>query len=142
MNKLCTWLIAVLLLIVFSGSLSADEGFITTSSGMAYKDLRLGSGIEAQPGEVAVIHFVGWLDDNGQKGKEIFNSRKQHQPVAFVIGTDKVMQGWSEGVIGMRPGGTRMVRIPPELGYGNRPVENVVPARARLLFLFELLEVR
>jgi FKBP-type peptidyl-prolyl cis-trans isomerase 2 len=75
-------------------------------------------------------------------GKEIFNARKQKKPVSFQIGTDKVMQGWNEGVIGMRPGGSRMLRIPPELGYGAKAVDDVVPPHAHLIFIIELLELK
>jgi len=51
------------------------------------------------------------------------------------------MQGWNEGVLGMRAGGTRLLRIPPELGYGDKAVEDVVPANAYLQFIIELLEI-
>lgn len=142
MKRIFTCLSTVLVLIVIVGALQADQGFITTASGLAYKDLRVGSGTVALPGKIAVVHFIGWINDDGQKGKEIFNSRRHPQPVAFVIGTDRVMQGWSEGVTGMQPGGTRMVRIPPELGYGNKAVEDLVPPHTPLIFLFELLEVK
>ena len=142
MKTLFAWVIALLFLCVGAGALQAEEGFIATASGLTYKDLRAGSGTVARPGEAVVVHFVGWISDDGRQGKEIFNSRKQGQPVSFVIGTDRVMRGWSEGVTGMQAGGTRMVRIPPELGYGDKAVEDLVPARAHLLFLFELLEVK
>ena len=90
---------------------------------------------------MAKIHFIGWLDENGQPGQEIFNSRKAKKPVSFIIGTDKVMEGWNEGVTGMQPGGTRLIRIPPELGYGEKAVDGVVPPHAHLIFVIELLEL-
>ena len=115
--------------------------FTTLPSGLEYKDLKVGSGSEAQLGDIALIHFVGWLDEKGQQGKEIYSSRMKQEPTSFVIGRDKVMKGWNEGVIGMRVGGTRLLRIPPELGYGAKAVEDVVPANAHLQFIIELIEI-
>lgn len=142
MKKLFTCISALLLLVVLTGISTAKEAFIATPGGLEYKDLKVGSGMEARLGETAVIHFVGWLNDHGQPGKEIFNSRKEKKPVAFKIGTDKVMQGWNEGVLGMQAGGTRMLRIPPELGYGAKAIDNVVPSHAHLIFIIELLELK
>ncbi len=88
------------------------------------------------------IFCFGWLDDSGRKGKEIYNSRQWRDPVAFVIGTDKVMQGWNEGVTGMKPGGRRLLMLPPALGYGARSVDDIIPANARLIFVIELLELQ
>jgi FKBP-type peptidyl-prolyl cis-trans isomerase FkpA len=140
MNKLYIFIGAVLLALALVTTASA-ESFTTLPSGLEYKDLKVGIGSEAQLGDIAHIHFTGWVDENGQRGKEIYNSRKGGEPVAFVIGTDKVMQGWNEGVLGMRAGGTRLLRIPPELGYGDKAVEDVVPANAYLQFIIELLEI-
>ena len=141
MNKLYICMSTVLLLLVLVG-ISMAESFTTLPDGLEYKDLKVGNGREAQIGDTAVIHFVGWLDENGHRGEEIYNSRKERNSVSFVIGTDKVMQGWNEGVIGMRAGGTRLLRIPPGLGYGEKGVEGVVPQNAHLQFIIELLEVR
>ena len=140
MNKLYVFIGAVLLVLTLVGTTSA-ESFTTLPSGLEYKNLKVGSGSEAQLGDIALIHFVGWLDKKGQRGQEIYNSRMEQEPVSFVIGTDKVMQGWNEGVIGMKVGGTRLLRIPPELGYGAKAVEEVVPANAYLQFIIELLEI-
>ena len=143
MKNVLACLIAVFLVSGNAGASQADEGFIMTAGGLSYKDLRVGSGPAAQPGDIAVVHLVGWIDDDGPRGKPIYDSRTQEQrPVSFVVGSDKVMRGWSEGVTGMRARGTRLVRIPPQLGYGDKGVENLVPPRAQLLFTLELLEVR
>jgi len=90
---------------------------------------------------VATIHFVGWIDEQGARGKEIYNSRNQGQPVSFVIGTKGVMQGWNEGVIGMRPGGKRMLLVPPSMAWGGRKIEDVIPANAAMMFRIELLKL-
>ena len=140
MIKLYVFIGAILLVLTLANTASA-KSFISLSSGLEYKDLKVGSGSEAQLGDIAHIHFVGWVDEKGQRGREIYNSRMKQEPVSFVIGTDKVMQGWNEGVVGMRAGGTRLLRIPPELGYGDKAVEDVVPANVNLQFIIELLEI-
>lgn len=142
MNKLFTCISALLLLLALAGISHANEAFITTPGGLEYKDLKVGTGEKAQRGETAVIHFVGWLNDSGRRGREIFNSRKQNKHVSFQIGTDKVMQGWNEGVIGMQAGGMRLLRVPPQLAYGAKSVDDVVPANAHLIFIIELLELK
>jgi FKBP-type peptidyl-prolyl cis-trans isomerase FkpA len=90
---------------------------------------------------VATIHFIGWLDEQGARGREIYNSRAEGRPVSFVIGTDGVMQGWNEGVIGMKPGGARMLLVPPGLAYGDRAIDGVIPANAALMFRIELIRL-
>ena len=140
MIRLYIFIGAILLVLALVGTASAKP-FTILSSGLEYKDLKVGRGPEARLGDIARIHFVGWVDEKGQRGREIYNSRMKQEPVSFVVGTDKVMQGWNEGIIGMRVGGTRLLRIPPELGYGDNAVENVVPANADLQFIIELLEI-
>ena len=141
MNKLFIYLSAAFLLLASIG-VSHAESYTSLPSGLQYKDLKIGSGIEAKSGDTAVIYFIGWVDENGQRGREIYNSRKERKPVSFVIGTDKVLQGWNDGVIGMKVGGTRLLRIPPELGYGAKAVEDVVPSNSHLQFIIELLELK
>jgi len=136
--------IAALCLLAFllAGNAFAAGGLMTTGKGVEYRDLKPGAGERAQVGDVATIHFVGWLDDKGVKGREIYDTHRRGEPVSFVIGTERVMQGWNEGVIGMQPGGKRLVKVPAELGYGSRGVEDVVPPNARLIFVIDLLELR
>ena len=135
-----TTLLLVLFFLIPGFALAADN-FQTTARGAQYKELKTGTGENAQVGDVVTIHFVGWLDNNGTKGKEIYNTRKEGKQVSFVVGTDKVMQGWNEGVIGMRPGGKRLIMLPPALGYGARSVEDVIPADASLIFVIDLIEL-
>ena len=124
-----------------AGSAIAAEGFVTTASGVQYRDLLTGSGEHAEAGDVATIHFVGWLDRQGKQGRQIYNTRSRTEPVSFVIGTDRVMQGWNEGVIGMRPGGRRLVKIPAATAYGSKGVQGVIPPNAGLIFVIELLQL-
>jgi FKBP-type peptidyl-prolyl cis-trans isomerase FkpA len=134
--------VGVMILIVAFGGIPATAGqFAETAGGLQYKDLKVGAGRPAADGDTAKIHFIGWVDESGRPGREIYNSRKEGKPVSFVIGTDKVMQGWNEGIVGMRSGGNRLLRIPPELGYGQKAVDDLVPPNAHLIFVIELLEL-
>ena len=131
-----------LLAFLIAGVVFAAGGFITTANGLQFKDLKTGAGAAAEVGDVATLHFIGWLDDRGGKGREIYDTHRRGEPVSFVIGTDRVMPAWNEGVIGMKPGGRCLLRVPAELGCGARGVEDVVPPNSRLIFVIELLELR
>jgi FKBP-type peptidyl-prolyl cis-trans isomerase FkpA len=135
---------AALLLLAFSaaGVVSAAGGFTTTGKGVQYKDLKPGTGERAEVGDVATLHFTGWLEEKGGKGRELYDTHTRNDPVSFVVGTDRVMPGWNEGVIGMKPGGKRLVKVPAELGYGSRGVQDVVPPNAALIFVIDLLELQ
>jgi FKBP-type peptidyl-prolyl cis-trans isomerase len=128
-------------LLAASPALAAGQAFKSGPDGLRYRDLQVGQGPVAAPGMVATIQFIGWLDEQGARGKEIYNSRAEGRPVSFVIGTDGVMQAWNEGVIGMQPGGSRMLLVPPGLAYGNRAVDDVIPANASLMFRIELIRL-
>ena len=122
-----------------AGTWAADEGFRSAEGGLRIQDLEFGQGQGAAVGQVATIHFIGWIDQQGVRGREIYNSRSRGQQVSFVIGTERVMPGWNAGVLGMKPGGTRMLLVPPGMAYGNRTIDDVVPANAALMFRIELL---
>lgn len=119
----------------------ADEAFRAGPGGLRIKDLQTGQGPQAESGMIATIHFIGWLDDQGARGREIYNSRAEGRPVTYVIGTDGVMQAWNAGIIGMRPGGTRMLLVPPAMAFGNRSVEGVIPSDAAMMFRIELIRL-
>lgn len=119
----------------------AEEGFREAAGGLRIKDLQVGQGEGAVAGQVATIHFIGWIDEQGVRGRELYNSRTQGKAVSFVIGTDGVMQAWNEGVLGMKPGGKRMLLAPPGMAYGKRSVEGVVPENASLMLRIELLNL-
>jgi FKBP-type peptidyl-prolyl cis-trans isomerase len=143
MQKLPKYVSMLIIVLVFAAASSAQEGFVVTESGLRYQDLEVGSGEAAETGKVAVIHFTAWRDDNGAKGVQFFDTREQRgKPVAFKVGTDKVMPGWNIGVVGMKVGGRRRLMVPAALGYGAKSVGEVVPPNADLIFDVELIEVR
>jgi FKBP-type peptidyl-prolyl cis-trans isomerase len=136
-----TLFLALCTLLAVPAVFGADQAFRAGPGGLRLQDLQVGAGAEAQPGMVATIHFIGWLDEQGARGREIYNSRAEGHPVSFVIGTDGVMPGWNEGVIGMQPGGARMLLVPPGLAYGDRAIDGVIPANAALMFRIELIRL-
>lgn len=127
---------------IFGGTAFADEGFIQTKSGLRYKDLKTGTGDIATPGKIVTIHIKGWLNDNGRKGSEFICSRDLNRPVSFKLGTRKVMQAWNIGVAGMKVGGKRRLMVPPEVGYGNRSIDGVIPPNSHLILEVELLDIK
>lgn len=135
-----TVVLLALCVLMTAGVSAADDAFRSAAGGLRIKDLQLGQGPAAVDGQVATIHFVGWIDEHGVRGRELYNSRSRGEPVSFVVGTDGVMQGWNEGVLGMKPGGKRMLLVPPGMAYGKRKVEGV-PENASLMFRIELIAV-
>jgi len=111
---------------------------VKTPSGLQYWDLQKGSGTEAVKGTNVTVHYTGWLTN----GKRFDSSLDRSEPFPFKLGAGQVIRGWDEGVAGMRVGGKRQLRIPPELAYGARGAGNVIPPNATLIFDVELLGVR
>lgn len=113
-----------------------------TASGLRYIEEKPGTGAEAVRGQTAVVHYTGWLLENGQKGKKFDSSRDRNEPFAFPLGAGRVIRGWDEGVAGMKVGGRRSLIIPPELGYGARGAGGVIPPNATLIFDVELVSIK
>ncbi len=117
---------------------------ITTASGLQYDDTTAGTGATAQVGTNVSVHYTGWLHDpqrpNG-RGAKFDSSKDRGQPFRFELGGGQVIGGWDEGVQGMCVGGTRVLLIPPELGYGARGAGGVIPPNATLVFEVDLLGV-
>ncbi len=111
---------------------------VTTASGLQYIDFKIGDGPSPQKGQIAIVHYTGWLDD----GTKFDSSRDRGKPFGFRVGEGQVIKGWDEGVATMKVGGIRRLIIPPDLAYGARGVGKVVPPNARLTFDVELLDVR
>jgi peptidylprolyl isomerase len=114
----------------------------TMPSGLQIIDTQPGTGTVPKPGQTCVVHYTGWLYENGAKGKKFDSSVDRGEPFAFPIGQHRVIAGWDEGVGTMKAGGKRTLIIPPELGYGARGAGGVIPPNATLIFEVELLEVK
>jgi FKBP-type peptidyl-prolyl cis-trans isomerase len=122
----------------FAPQLGVDMASMTkTPSGLAYKDLKVGGGAEAKAGEMATVHYTGWLPN----GTKFDSSRDRGDPFAFPIGAGQVIKGWDEGVAGMHVGGRRLLVIPADLGYGDKG-SDPIPPNSTLVFDVELLGVK
>jgi peptidylprolyl isomerase len=115
---------------------------VTTPSGLKITDTQVGTGAAPKPGQTVVVHYTGWLDENGAKGQKFDSSLDRGEPFEFQIGQGQVIAGWDEGVATMKAGGTRTLVIPPALGYGARGAGGVIPPNATLIFEVELLGVK
>jgi len=114
----------------------------TTASGLKIIDLKVGTGPSPRTGQTCVMHYTGWLYENGAKGKKFDSSVDRGDPFEFKIGVHQVIAGWDEGVATMKVGGKRTLIIPPELGYGERGAGNAIPPNATLIFDVELLGIK
>ena len=107
-------------------------------------DHTTGEGAEAVAGKMVTVHYTGWLFDANapeNKGRKFDSSRDRNDPFVFPLGAGRVIQGWDQGVAGMKVGGQRTLIIPPEMGYGAHGAGGVIPPNATLVFDVELLGV-
>jgi peptidylprolyl isomerase len=115
---------------------------MTTASGLQITDSKIGTGVMPKTGQTCVMHYTGWLYQNGVKGKKFDSSVDRGEPFEFPIGAHRVIAGWDEGVATMKVGGKRTLIIPPALGYGASGAGGVIPPNATLMFDVELLAVK
>jgi peptidylprolyl isomerase len=115
---------------------------MTTASGLQITDTKVGSGAQPKTGQTCVMHYTGWLYNNGAKNAKFDSSLDRGEPFEFAIGQGQVIKGWDEGVATMQVGGKRTLIIPPQLGYGARGAGGVIPPNATLIFDVELLGVK
>ena len=122
----------------FAAALNVDLGAMTkTLSGLYLQDLEVGSGAPIGVSATASVHYEGWLSN----GTKFDSSRDRNMPFVFEVGARIVIQGWDEGVVGMRVGGIRKLVIPPHLAYGVVGAPPAIPSNATLVFDIELLEI-
>ncbi|MGB6652243.1 MAG: FKBP-type peptidyl-prolyl cis-trans isomerase [Xanthobacteraceae bacterium] len=114
----------------------------TTASGLGIIDTKVGTGASPKPGQTVVVHYTGWLYENGKRGKKFDSSVDRGQPFEFPIGKGQVIAGWAQGVATMKVGGKRTLIIPPNLGYGANGAGGVIPPNATLIFDVELLRIK
>jgi FKBP-type peptidyl-prolyl cis-trans isomerase FkpA len=110
---------------------------ITTARGLVIEDTVVGQGAAASAGRNIVVHYAGWLAD----GTQFDSSKEKQDPFEFTLGRKEVMDGWEEGLPGMKVGGTRKLTVPPVLAYGEEGAGDTIPPNATLTFEVELLSV-
>jgi len=109
-----------------------------TASGLEYWDIKVGTGAVAQSGKHVKVDYTGWLTT----GKKFDSSVGTGHPFDFMLGASQVIKGWDEGVAGMKVGGKRQLRIPPDLAYGKGGYSTVIPPNATLIFDVRLVDVK
>ncbi|MDO8291284.1 MAG: FKBP-type peptidyl-prolyl cis-trans isomerase [Gallionella sp.] len=149
--KRITYLPLVLLLAagIFSTAAYAEKAITTKEAGNVTKlikiDRKLGKGEKATAGREVAVHYTGWLYDaavTGNKGKKFDSSLDRGAPIEFPLGAGMVIDGWEQGIEGMKVGGQRTLIIPPHLGYGASGSPGAIPPNATLVFDVELMGVR
>jgi len=109
-----------------------------TASGLEYWDIKVGTGAAAQTGQHVRVDYTGWLTN----GKKFDSSVGTGKPFELMLGAGQVIKGWDEGIVGMKAGGKRQLRIPPDLAYGAKGYPGVIPPNSTLIFDVKLLEVK
>jgi peptidylprolyl isomerase len=135
-----------LLIVLLASPAFADdavnpEKMTKTDSGLRYQDLKEGTGAKPEGGQTCVVHYTGWLWEDGKKGKKFDSSVDRGEPFKFPVGKGRVIKGWDEGVASMKAGGKRLLLIPPKLAYGALGAGDDIPGNATLLFEVELIGV-
>jgi peptidylprolyl isomerase len=101
-------------------------------------DLVEGDGREAKPGDKAEVHYVGVAWSTGEEFDASWNRR---DTFAFPLGAGRVIQGWDQGVVGMKIGGRRRLEIPAHLGYGSRGAGAAIKPGETLIFVVDLVDL-
>lgn len=117
----------------------SETTIVTLPSGIKIQDHVVGTGESPAKGQMVTVHYTGWLDEGGAKGKKFDSSRDRGQPFSFKLGVGQVISGWDIGVSTMQVGGQRTLILPAEHGYGQRGAGGVIPPGATLIFDVELL---
>jgi len=113
-----------------AGGKSGAAKVVSLPSGLKYTDLEVGTGAEFKTGMLVLVDYEAWLAD----GTKFDSSYDRREPYNFKIGAGQVIQGWDEGVVGMKVGGKRKLTIPPSLGYGEAGAPPRIPPNATLTF--------
>ncbi|MFI5085351.1 MAG: FKBP-type peptidyl-prolyl cis-trans isomerase [Actinomycetales bacterium] len=106
---------------------------------LVIQDLVEGTGAEAQSGSTVSAHYVGVAFSTGE---EFDSSYGRGAPLDFRVGVGQVIQGWDQGLLGMKVGGRRRLEIPSGLAYGERGAGGAIGPNEALIFVVDLVGVR
>ena len=115
-----------------------QKGAKVTASGLSYKMIKTGNGIQAEKGKTVSVHYTGKLID----GTKFDSSYDRKEPIEFPLGEGRVIPGWDEGIALLRVGDKATFIIPSNLAYGERGAGGVIPPNATLIFDVELMDVK
>ncbi|MDQ6647921.1 MAG: FKBP-type peptidyl-prolyl cis-trans isomerase [Pseudomonadota bacterium] len=140
------WLFTLLVAFSLSACTASPPAQATGSvDKLVVIDQKVGSGTEATAGMSVTVHYTGWLYNDSAKdkhGSKFDSSRDHGEPFTFSLGAGQVIEGWDQGVAGMKVGGKRTLLIPASLGYGARGAGSDIPPNASLVFDVELLDAK
>ncbi|MDE0587653.1 MAG: FKBP-type peptidyl-prolyl cis-trans isomerase [Candidatus Marinimicrobia bacterium] len=129
------WQIPALTLFMLMAGCSKEDKVMDGE--LTIEDIIVGEGTEAVKHSIVTVNYTGWLED-GSKFDSSLNPGRE--PFRFTVGAGQVIQGWDQGIPGMKIGGKRKLTIPPSMGYGNRD-NGAIPANSVLIFEVDLLVV-
>lgn len=129
-----TAFVALFVAVIFTVTGTAYAEGSSVAASVVIQDIEAGEGSGAKPGQTVSVHYTGWLTD----GTLFDTSKSRVRPLVFRLGSGQVIEGWEQGIVGMRIGGVRRLTVPPELAYGDRGVPGVIPPKATLVFEVKL----
>ena len=128
------WLIAMAIMLLVAGCSKDDKNM---NGELIIEDIIVGQGAEAVKHSIVTVNYTGWLED-GTKFDSSLNPGRE--PLRFTLGAGQMIQGFDQGILGMKVGGKRKLTIPPNLGYGNQD-KGIIPPNSTLVFELDLLIV-
>ncbi len=132
-------LIEAIAILMFAACMASCSG--SSVSELRIEDMEIGTGDEAVRGATLTMHYTGWLYSNGNRGEK-FDSSLGGEPFIFTLGERDIIEGWNQGVEGMRVGGRRELIVPSEMGYGAHGYPPDIPPNSDLIFEVELIAVQ
>ena len=128
------WLIAMAIMVLVAGCSKDDKNM---NGELIIEDIIVGQGAEAVKHSIITVNYTGWLED-GTKFDSSLNPGRE--PLRFTLGAGQMIQGFDQGILGMKVGGKRKLTIPPNLGYGSQD-KGIIPPNSTLIFELDLLSV-
>ena len=128
------WLITMAIILLVAGCSKDDKNM---SGELIIEDIIVGQGAEAVKYSIITVNYTGWLED-GPKFDSSLNPGRE--PLRFTLGAGQMIQGFDQGILGMKVGGKRKLTIPPNLGYGSQD-KGIIPPNSTLIFELDLLIV-
>jgi len=128
------WLITMAIMLLVAGCSKDDKNM---NGELIIEDIIIGQGAEAVKYSIITVNYTGWLED-GTKFDSSLNSGRE--PLRFTLGAGQMIQGFDQGILGMKVGGKRKLTIPPNLGYGSQD-KGIIPPNSTLIFELDLLIV-